>query len=223
MENSWGAVFDFDGVVVNTEWHHEVCWQQVAKERNQPLTHEQYVAGFGVKNDRFISEILGWTTDPEEIKQISVRKEEIFQKHAQKNSIELIQGILEFLHQLEKHGIPCAIASSSILKNIHIVLEHSPAKRFFSEIVSGEDVKVGKPNPACFLRAAEKLHLPPDRCIVFEDALLGVEAASKAGSKVVAITTTFPKREFEELPFRLMKIVPHFGELNVEEIDSWFA
>jgi len=222
MASRWGAVFDFDGVVVNTERHHEVCWQQVAKERNQPMTHEQYVSGFGVKNERFIREILAWTNDDEEIRRIAKRKEAIFQQHAEKNSIDLIQGVQTFLLELEKEGIPCAIASSSILKNIEIVLEHSPVRRYFAEIVSGEDVAHGKPNPECFIRAAAKLKLPTERCVVFEDALLGVEAAKKAGCKVVAITTTFPKHEFAGLGFAMEKIVKDFEEIDLKEIDSWF-
>lgn len=219
---SWGAIFDFDGVIVNTERHHEVCWQQVASELKQSMTHEQYVSGFGVKNDRFIAEILGWTQDREKIAEISQRKESIFQEHAMRNSIELVKGVDSLLAKLHEHGVSCVIASSSILKNIQIIFSHLAVGKFFSSIVSGEDVKQGKPNPECFLCAASRLHLPPERCVVFEDALLGVEGAKRAGSKVVAITTTFPRSEFEKQLLPADKIIERFSEVSVSELDSFF-
>lgn len=222
MASKWGAIFDFDGVIVDTEWHHEVCWQQVAKERNQSLTHEQYVSGFGVKNERFISEMLAWTQDAEEIKKIAKRKEEIFQQNALHEAPNLVIGVDALLDELNHHQIPCAIASSSILKNIDIVLGSNPVRKFFSQIVSGDDVQLGKPNPECFLKAAAKLHMPPERCVVFEDALLGVEAAKRAGCKVIAITTTFNQEEFAKMNFCPDKIIESFSEVQVAELESWF-
>jgi beta-phosphoglucomutase family hydrolase len=223
MANKWGAIFDFDGVIVDTEWHHEVCWLSLAKELALPITHEQYVSGFGVKNERFIKEILAWSDDPEEIQMLAKRKEAIFQEHAKTATIHLLQGLQPFLLALQKRGIACAIASSSILKNIEIILENSSIPSFFSAVVSGEDVSVGKPDPACFLTAAKKIALPSHQCVVFEDALLGVEGAKRAGCKVVALTTTFEKGQFEALPYRLEAIIENFDEISVDEIAEWFS
>src|SRR5262245_7249312 len=118
MANRWGAIFDFDGVIVDTEWHHEVCWRKLADELQLAMTHEQYVAGFGVKNERFIKEILAWSDDPKEIDTIARKKEAIFQEHAKSATIHLLPGLERFLQALKSLDIPCAIASSSILKNI---------------------------------------------------------------------------------------------------------
>lgn len=222
MTKSWGAIFDFDGVVVDTEWHHEISWQEVAKEQKKSLTHEQFLSGFGVKNERFISEILGWTSDIELIRAISERKEGLFQGHVHAGSIPLLLGVQDFIESLHEHDVPCAIASSSILKNIDLILNQKHISNLFSHIISGEDVAKGKPNPECFMKAASALKLPPERTIVFEDALLGIEAALKAGCKCVAITTTFDRKEFEELPFKADLIVDSFSELNVRELESWF-
>jgi len=218
----WGAIFDFDGVVVDSADHHELCWKMVAEEFGGKLSHEQFLAGFGVKNGRFISEILGWTDDPEIIDGFAKRKEELFQEHIKTVKIDLIPGLEGFLQKLHEQKIPCAIASSSILKNIELVLQNSPAKPFFSKIVSGEDVTEGKPSPQCFLEAAKRLDLPPERTVVFEDALLGVEAAKRAGAFCVALTTTFPKERFQELAYMPELVVKSFLELNPDRIDSWF-
>src|SRR5262245_14166454 len=96
----WGAIFDFDGVIVDSEWHHEVCWQKIALERKAVFTRELYKRGFGVKNDRFISEILGWTQDKEEIEYIAKRKEQVFEAHAQTHEVALIPGVFDFVREL---------------------------------------------------------------------------------------------------------------------------
>lgn len=220
--STWGAIFDFDGVILDTERHHEICWEKVAQERKASLSRQQFVNGFGVKNERFIREILGWTQDPEEIERIAKRKEALFQEHAATHAIGLIPGVEQFLDELTKKRVPCAIASSSILKNIELLLRHSSVKRYFSQIVSGEDVSHGKPHPEVFLKAAKKLGLAPERCVVFEDALLGVEAAVRAGSKVVALTTTFAKKEFESLPFCPDLLISDFNEEVLSTIERWF-
>ncbi len=219
---SWGAIFDFDGVVVDSAPHHELCWHKVAKEYSKSLTHEQFLAGFGVKNERFISEIICWTEDPEKISEIATRKEALFQEHIKTAKIDLIAGLEPFLKALKAKQIPVAIASSSILKNIDLVLAKSSVKDFFSQIVSGEDVKVGKPDPQCFLEAAKRLHFAPERTVVFEDALLGVEAAKRAGSFCVALTTTFSKERFDNLPHKADMIMDTFKNINLSTIDSWF-
>lgn len=222
MENSvWGAVFDFDGVVVNTESHHEACWRQVADELGLAMTREQFLLGFGVKNALFISQILGWTDDPTKIEEICRRKESLFQEMAHK--VALVDGLEHFLEDLKKKNIPCVIASSSILKNIQILLDRLSIKKYFFEVVSGEDVREGKPNPEVFLLAAKKIHKEPSRCVVFEDALYGIEAADRAGCKKVAVTTAFSKERFENLGFHLDKIVSSFKDINTGEVDQWFA
>ncbi len=218
----WGAIFDFDGVVVDSAHHHELCWQKVAKEYEVALTHEQFLAGFGVKNERFIAEILGWTEDAEKIEEIAKRKEALFQEHIKTTKIECIPGIGAFLQKLEHEHIPSVIASSSIVKNIELVLSNTDIASFFSHIVSGEDVKRGKPDPQCFLEAAKRMQLPPERTVVFEDALLGVEAAKRAGAFCVALTTTFSREEFVKLPHKADMIVKNFEKIDFAVIDSWF-
>jgi beta-phosphoglucomutase family hydrolase len=222
MSSGWGAIFDFDGVIADSEKHHEVCWQKVAHERGALFTRELYKRGFGVKNERFISEILGWTKDQEEIQHIAKRKEEVFEEYAEQHEVSLIPGVLDFVEELAECGVPLAIASSSIRKNIEILLKRSPIRAFFSHIVSAEDVTHGKPHPEVFLLAAERLLLPPERCVVFEDALLGVMAANLAGTKSVAITTTFPKERFEALELTPGLIITKFDKCLLAEVKKWF-
>lgn len=219
--SSWGAIFDFDGVIVNSESYHERCWRAVASDRNQKMTREQFLLGFGVKNARFISEILGWTEDALEIEEISRKKEALYQEIAR--TVPLVEGLLPFLKELKRRNIQTVIASSSILKNIEISLRELQLESYFSFIVSSEDVSSGKPHPEVFLKAADKLKMAPSRCLVFEDALYGIEAADRAGCRKVALTTAFAANRFETLGFSLDKIIHSFNEITIDEIDRWFA
>lgn len=191
-------IFDFDGVIVDSGPLHERAWNQVAQERGQSITHEIFLGGFGVKNDLFIRDMLRWSSDPVEIDSIITRKEALFQSYLENEPIHLISGVKEFLFDLKKKKIPFALGSSSIRKNIDLVLEKVGLTEIFEIIISGEMVSHGKPDPEVFLKAATALRVNPSDCCVFEDAPLGVEAAIRAGMGVVALTTTFPSEIFSD-------------------------
>jgi beta-phosphoglucomutase family hydrolase len=219
----FGAIFDFDGVLVNSEKQHERAWTEVAKRLHKPMSRADFLAGFGMKNERFISEVIKWTKDPNEIKEIIELKEKLFQDIAAKEGVPLLPGVKEWLDTLHAHNIPCAIGSSSIRKNIEIVLQNSQVRDYFSVIISGENVHHGKPNPEVFLLGAEALHIEPIKCVVFEDALFGIEAAVLANMKAVAVTTTFPRDEFEKASFQPDAIVARLNELSFEQVATWFS
>ncbi len=193
------AIFDFDGVLFHSEREHEACWREVASAEKKSMSREQFIRGFGVKNELFIREILGWTSDPQEIERIIATKEALFQSHLEKTPLMPISGTTDLLMRLVAEKIPCAIGSSSVRKNIDLVMAPYPAIRAaFSVIVSGENVQHGKPNPEVFEQAAKRMGVAPGQCIVFEDAPLGIEAAKNASMKVVGLTTTFSRVELQK-------------------------
>jgi len=97
-----------------------------------------------------------------------------------------------WLNHLREAGIPCAIGSSTHRLNIETGLASIGLKDRFQVIITAEDVSHGKPDPEVFLNAASRLSVPPESCVVFEDALVGIEAAHRGGMKVVAVATTNP-------------------------------
>lgn len=217
-----GALFDFDGVLFDSERHHELAWLQVAKERGQPITRDQFLRGFGVKNYRFIDEILQWSHDPEEILSIERRKEELFIERIRTHVIDPIEGTVDLVYRLHEASIPCCIGSSSILLNIELVLKPHPSLRaMFSGIISAENVSAGKPNPEVFLKGAALLGSGPQTTVVFEDAPLGIEAGKRAGMKVIGLTTTFSK----EILARSNPdaIVGDFRQLSITDIQKLFG
>jgi len=211
-----GVIFDFDGVIVHSESLHEKAWIAVLQKKGFSLTKGQFLAGFGLKNERFIREILQLDVTDNEMRTIIEEKEALFQEIIQKESIRAIEGVEKLIHMLVEKGFICAVGSSSIYSNIEIILKKLNLFKYFQAITSAEDVKEGKPSPEVFLRCAEKVGLPPEECLVFEDAPLGIEAAKRASMQAVAITTTFPREVFEKLSYKPDRIIPRYEDISLE-------
>ena len=185
------VVFDWDGVVVDSSAHHERSWEVLAARRGLPLPADHFKRGFGKKNNVIIPN-LGWATDPAEVDALAHEKEEIYRSLVREKGIEPLPGVRQLLAALRDKAIPCAIASSTERANLDLPLDLMGLREFFDVIVSGEEVVHGKPDPAVFLLAAERLGIAPADCAVIEDALVGIEAAKRAGMPVMAVATTNP-------------------------------
>ena len=185
------VVFDWDGVVVDSSAHHERSWEILAAKRGLPLPPDHFKRGFGKKNNVIIPD-LGWATDPAEVDALAREKEEIYRSLVREKGIEPLPGVRELLAALQTAEIPCAIGSSTERANLDCLLDLMDLRKFFRVIVSGEEVVHGKPDPSIFLLAAERLGVAPAECVVIEDALVGIEAAKRAGMPVLAVATTEP-------------------------------
>jgi beta-phosphoglucomutase family hydrolase len=185
------VIFDWDGVVVDSSAHHERSWEILAAQRGLPLPADHFKRGFGKKNNVIIPD-LGWATEPAEVDALAHEKEEIYRSLVREKGIEPLQGVRELLAALQDAKIPCAIGSSTEQANLDCLLDMMDLRNFFRVIVSGEEVVHGKPDPSIFLLAAERLGFAPADCVVIEDALVGIEAAKRAGMPVLAVATTNP-------------------------------
>jgi HAD superfamily hydrolase (TIGR01509 family) len=205
---TWTAIFDWDGVIIDSRRHHEESWERLAREVRRPLPEGHFLRGFGRKNEFIIPEILQWTRLPGEIDQLSLRKEALYRDVVAERGLTPLPGVRPWLEQLRENNVPCAIGSSTHRANIMLSLKMIGFAPFFDAIITSEDVKIGKPDPAVFLVAAERVKTAPARCIVFEDALVGIAAAHAGGMRVVAVTTTHPASELTE------------AEIVVERLDA---
>jgi HAD superfamily hydrolase (TIGR01509 family) len=187
-----GALFDWDGVVIDSSSQHEESWELLAAELGKPLPDDHFLRGFGMKNQVIIPEILGWTHDPAEIHRYSLRKEELYREIVRERGIAPLPGVVGLLKMLQDHGVPCAVASSTHRENIETIFDAIGVRAYFAAMVTAEDVSRGKPDPEVFLKGAEKIGRDPGRCVVFEDAHVGIEAGLAAGSRVIAVATTNP-------------------------------
>jgi beta-phosphoglucomutase len=197
-----GALFDWDGTVVDSGAAHEESWMQLAREENLYLTKEMFRKSFGCTNKVIIPNAYKWTQDPAEIERLGLRKEviyrEIIASHGNAKDYAL-PGAIELLNALQAAGIPCAVGSSAPKANVEQLAGRLGIAGCFKTLVTAEDVEHSKPNPEVFLKGAQAIGVAPEDCVVFEDAVHGVEAGNAGGMKTVAILTSHPRESFEGL------------------------
>ena len=171
--------------------------------------------GFGMKSARIIEEIHGWAKEPAEIARLTNRKEALYREIVARSEIAALPGVVEWLARLREAGRPLrGRIVHPAAEHRHGAHAHRVEGGAFRAIVSAEDVVHGKPNPEVFLKAAERLGVAPERCVVFEDAHVGIEAAHAAGMKVVAVTTTHPVEQLAAADL----VVRRLDELTVEQV-----
>lgn len=187
------CIFDFDGVIVDSEKYHHVAWEQVAHAIGVTLTYEEYAplksAGRQVVIP-YLFQKAGLPLTSQLFAQYSaLRDEKIKIALKQLSEKDIIPGVVQFLRLLKQNNIPCAVASASTAAN-------GTAKRFglygfFDAFIDGNDRLPHKPAPDMFLHAAQLINAPACDCVVFEDSLNGLIAAQNAKMHVVGIATHF--------------------------------
>ncbi len=214
---SLGVLFDWDGVIIDSSRQHEISWERLAEEEKKPLPQGHFVAGFGKKNEWIIPNLLNWAgaDDGTEIHRLSLRKEALYREIVVERGLEALPGVDVFLKRLRDGGVPCCIGSSTHRENILTILGVLGFEGMFADMVTAEDVKLGKPHPDVFLKAAAKLGRAPGNCVVFEDAFAGIEAGRAGGMKVVGVATTHTAAELEG---KVDRVVHRLDELAVADL-----
>ena len=189
-----GFIFDWDGVVIDSHAQHEESWQVLFGELGRPMPEGFFKRTFGMRNQQIIPMSFDFVRadDQAEIARLGDRKEELYREILGRNGIEPLPGVVSLLREIKSLGAPAVVGSSTPRKNIETVMKMAGLDGLFDAVVSAEDVTVGNPDPQVFLKGAEKIGRSPGRCIVFEDAHVGIEAGKRAGMKVVAVATTHP-------------------------------
>lgn len=215
-----GAIFDWDGVVVDSCKEHLDSWRMLAEAHGHTIPENFMLDTFGKRNVEIIPDILKWTSDPSEVQKMSDEKEVYYRKIVADRGIPTVEGVREFLAKLRDAGVPCAIGSSTPRENLEQALEKLGLSEYFAAAATMEDVARGKPAPDVFLCAAEKIGVPPRKCVVFEDSEAGIDAAIAARMKSVAVATTHPA-DFWESRFTGFPdiIIENFTPLSVSDIE----
>jgi beta-phosphoglucomutase len=180
------VIWDMDGTLVDTAELHFKAWCATAAEMGKPFTRADFAATFGKRNPEIIRQLFGTTYSEAEIADWGYRKEEHY-KSAARRGVELLPGVRSLLENLHASGFKQAIGSSAPRANLDLITTITRTQRFFQTIVSMEDTQRGKPDPQVFLVAAERLVVPPRRCLVMEDAVAGVQAAKAGSMKCIAV------------------------------------
>lgn len=182
------VLWDMDGTLIDSEEFHWISWRDTMANQGIAITREQFLASFGLRNDSVLPRWLGASATPERIEKIANAKEEIYRHLVRSEGISPLPGVASWLHRLHSQGWLQAIASSAPRANVEAVLEALAVAQFFQGIVAAEDVHRGKPDPEVYLTAAARLGASPDRCIVVEDAVAGIEGARNAGMRSIGVS-----------------------------------
>ena len=192
-----GVLFDMDGVLVNNLEVHRAAFAEFFRRYGVERSFEELSRVFGKGND----DIMGELMPREVVERVGIRElgheKEAIYREIYTPTITPQPGLLTFLDECEAEGLKCAVGSSGYRANVDFVLDKCNIERYFDYAVAGDEVTRCKPDPEIYLTAAAKLGLRADECVVFEDAEAGIEAAKRAGMRVVALATTF-NRDFLE-------------------------
>lgn len=211
------CIFDLDGVVVDTAKYHFIAWKALAGELGFEFTIENNERLKGVSRMQSLEillEIGGMQfSEPEKLVMAEKKNTLYVSFIEQMTPEETLPGVEKFLKDLRKAGIKAALGSAS--KNAPLILERIQLAHLFDVVVDGNSISEAKPNPEVFLKGAEKLRVLPEHCVVFEDAIAGIEAAQNANMFSIGVGDP------EILGFADL-VIPGFKDFSVEKLIAPF-
>jgi beta-phosphoglucomutase family hydrolase len=211
-----GFIFDMDGTMIDNMRFHTAAWVKLLAESDLEVDVEEFIRhGSGKPTHELLSEMFGDRMTEEERIQFAQKKEVLY-RDIYRPHLKPIEGLTQFLTLAKARGIPLAIASSARQPNIEFILRGLELEGMFEVVIGASAVKRGKPDPEMFLLAANRLRLPPERCIVFEDAIAGIQAAGGAGMKTVVIATQLSEAEACQFP-NVIAVLENYSRFLAED------
>lgn len=184
-----GAIFDLDGVLVDTAKYHYLAWKKLAEKLGFNFTEEDNERLKGISRKQSLEILL----EIGRIKAAEKQKEEWAEEKnkcyveylKQLDQNALLEGTTGYLKALREKGVKISLGSAS--KNAPLILAQLEIEKYFDAVIDGNCISKAKPDPEVFLQAAKALGLEPENCVVFEDSLAGIQAAKKGGMKAVGV------------------------------------
>ena len=211
------VLFDFDGVMVNSEPLHFYAFHEVLKAEHVELTEEEYyreIIGFDDKGAfRHIYQMRGMALEPKVFLKLLTRKSEVMMELIQQRKYSALPGVNEFVRSLWRN-YPLAICTGALREEVEVMLEGISLRDCFKVIVSAEDVTRGKPDPQGYLLTVEKLSqksgqtLKPADCLIIEDAPTVIRRAKDVGFKTLAVATTYPLEKLTDANWAVQSLRP---------------
>ena len=220
LELPAAVIFDMDGVLVDSNPFHIQKWVNFLDRHQISYTKEELPELIlGKRNDTAFRYFFGPDITREQSRALSEELEEAFRK-AFRPHAKPLPGLDALIKECHAAGIPMAVASSAMRKNIEFVVDALGYRPYFRAIVSGDEVTHPKPDPEIYLKVAEQLDIDPAEAVAFEDSYVGIGAVKNAGMKCVAIASTFPIETLEPLADLA---VPSFEHINLEKLRALFV
>lgn len=212
--NIQGILWDMDGVLVETGELHYLTWKSTMALNNVHIDRAFFKRTFGMNNWGALTELFGELPDKAWCERFIDQKEAAFRDLARGN-LKPLEGVLQVLQHFQQQGLKQAVATSAPAENMRLILDELGINQYFDAAISAANWP-GKPNPMVFLEAAKALGLPPENCLVFEDAIAGVQAAHRAGMPCIAITTTNTAADLAAAEL----VIDRYDQLGDCQIDS---
>ena len=210
------AIFDMDGVLIDSGAHHRHAWRALLAELGtEPAHPEHWRLTIGRPREEAIPLLLGRGVSGAEARRLGRRKRDLYQERAQ-TGMEPVPGVPEFLHALERQHVARAVGTSASRWDAERLLDDLGLLRFFDVVVTADDVMLGKPDPEVWAQAARRLRVTPAHCVVFEDAPVGIQAARAAGMRAIGATTAHTDAEL--LAAGADRTIPDFQGLEWSSI-----
>jgi beta-phosphoglucomutase len=195
MAFQFATIFDMDGVLVDSYHAHYQSWVEMADRRGLLISQQQFKDSFGRTSRESMAQYWGpGRYSDEDVKAMDQEKEAAFRRIIAAD-FPAMPGAAELVAALHRAGFGVAVGSSAPRENVDLGLDRLGVRDRFAAVVSGSDVQRGKPDPQIFLLAAQRLGVPPARCVVIEDAPVGIAAAAAAGMACVGLASTGRTRE----------------------------
>ncbi|MCF0049999.1 beta-phosphoglucomutase [Dyadobacter sp. LJ53] len=218
MPSIAACLFDLDGVIVDTAKFHYIAWRQLANDLGFDLTHAQNELLKGISRMESLEIILA-------LGGVKLSEEEKLQRATEKNirylalcmqmtPADTLPGVRTFLDELKHHGIRIGLGSAS--KNAKVIMERIDMLSYFDTIVDGNRTTKGKPDPQVFLMGAADLAASPAQCVVFEDAVAGIQSAKAAGMLAVGIGE-------KAILTQADIVIPGFSDFHFQDMEAAFA
>ena len=188
------VLWDMDGTLIDSMPFHWQAWQDVLRQIDRQVEHGVWNQTVGMRNSEIIP-LLFPDMSPEQAQYVDQAKEERYRELIELQGIELLPGVAEWIQSFQAVGWQQAVASSAPPENVATIAHVLHLNGTFAAMVSGADVSRGKPDPDIFLAAAQRLSVPPQNCLVIEDAANGIEAARRASMKTIGVLNTQPQLE----------------------------
>ena len=207
------ALFDFDGVIADTEPLYDRYWNEAA---------ERY--GLGIPD---FADLIKGTTLPDLMAKYFGDRSETFRQTViqeclafeEQMDFPLVPGVIDFIRLLRDNGVQTGLVTSSEDRKMERAYRLLGIRDLFDTVVTADRITRGKPDPMCYRLAAQDLNEKPANCLVFEDSLNGIRSATDAGSQVVGLSTSNPPEVLKPLT---IAVIPDFEGLTIQDFDAWY-
>lgn len=206
------ALFDLDGVLIDSESIYTVFWNRMNELFPTGIENFAYV----IKGTTLPQILDRYFPDPDVQAQLRIH----LKKQEEEMVYRIFPGVEDFLKSLKAAGVPTAIVTSSNNAKMRVLFEELPGfSKYFDTVVTDSDVTRSKPDPEAYQLAARRLGVPSEHCVVFEDSRAGLEAGRRAGGKVVAVATTLTR---EDIADKGDIVVDSLAELTPARLEALF-